>query len=215
MAGGTHDPGDVEERGAEREDSVTDSSYPEESSSSEREAGKPLPIDQHDQFVMLVIDSQQRLFAYTLSLVLDRERARDIVQQTNLVLLEKEADFRHGTDFFAWAARVAYYEVLADRRRRYRDRHLFSDDLLAMIAEESSKIAGALEDRAEALQLCLRKLSGEHRDLLLQRYRPGGSVAAIAESMGKTPGAISAVLHRLRAGLVDCVERRLRELSRP
>lgn len=172
-----------------------------------------LPID-HDEFVLRVIETQNRLYAYILSLVLDRERARDILQQTNLVLLEKETDFASGTDFFAWSARVAYYEVLADRRRRVRDRHLFNDELLAVVASESLRAAGALEDRAEALRACLTKLSASNREILAQRYRPGGSVAEIAKTLGKTPGAISAILHRLRAGLMDCVERKLRSQPR-
>lgn len=169
-----------------------------------------LGTEGHEAFVLLVINAQNRLYAYILSLVLDKERARDILQQTNLVLLEKEIGFTHGTEFFAWAARVAFYEVLADRRRRVRDRHLFSDELLAAVASESLRTAGAIEERTEALRHCLSKLSNTNRDLLMQRYRPDGSVAGIAESLGKTPGALSAILHRLRSGLVDCIERKLR-----
>ena len=162
---------------------------------------------------MLVIETQNRLYAYILSLVLDRDRARDILQQTNLVLLEKEPDFTPGTSFFAWAARVAYYEVLADRRNRSRDKHLFSDELLAAVATEAVEAGQAVERRAEALRQCLARLSAEHRDLLMRRYRPGGRVADIAQSLGKTPNAVSAMLHRLRSSLVDCVQRKLRAAS--
>lgn len=167
----------------------------------------------HDAFVLLVINHQKRLFAYILSLVLERERASDILQQANLVLLEKESGFSHGTDFFAWAARVAYFEVLADRRRRVRDRHLFNDEMLSIVADKSSRVAGALDDRADALRDCLAGLAAEQRDLLSRRYRPGGSVNEIANAMGKTPGAVSAVLHRLRNALLDCVEKKLRALA--
>ncbi len=167
----------------------------------------------HDEFVLLVINTQPRLYAYILSLVFNKERAQDILQQTNLVLLEKETDFTHGTEFFAWSARVAYYEVLADRRRRARDRHLFSDELLAVVAAESSKTLATLEDRSDALRECLDKLTSAHREILMRRYRPGSSVAEIAASLGKTPNALSALLHRLRSGLVDCVGRKLSRSS--
>lgn len=176
-----------------------------------------LPLDEskgHDKFVMLVIESQKRLYAYALSLTLDRDRARDVVQQTNLVLLEKESDFRHGTDFFAWAARITYYEVLADRRRLGREKLLFSDELLSAVAEQTTAASEDLELKTEALQQCLATLSADHRELLMQRYRPDGSVAKIAKSMGKTPGAISAILHRLRCGLIDCVQRKLNKMAR-
>lgn len=163
---------------------------------------------------MNLIASQNRLYAYVLSLLFDRDRSRDVLQQTNLVLLEKETEFERGSNFFAWAARVAYYEVLADRRRRVRDRHLFSDELLALIAAQSTAATSDLDHRAAALGECLQRLSAEHRDMLTQRYRPGGGVAALAESLGKTPNAVSATLHRIRSALVDCVARKLKiELS--
>lgn len=178
---------------------------------SNKEPGHKEPSrDGHEEFVILTINAQQRLYAYILSLVFDRERAQDILQQTNLVLLEKEADFTHGTEFFAWSARVAFYEVLADRRRRSRERLLFSDELLAVVAAESSKTMANLEDRSDALRECLDKLSAANREILMRRYQPGGNVTAIAESLGKTPNAISALLHRLRSGLIDCVAHKLR-----
>jgi RNA polymerase sigma-70 factor (ECF subfamily) len=162
-----------------------------------------------DSFVLEMIEAQNRLYAYVLSLVLDRERAKDVVQQTNLVLLEKQSDYQPGTDFFAWVSRVAFYEVLADRRRHYRDRHLFSDELLAVVASESLRETEGIEERTAALRQCLERLSPEHRDIVIARYRPGGSVSSLAQSLGKTPNAVSAILHRLRTALLDCVSRRL------
>lgn len=162
-----------------------------------------------DEFVLAMIGAQGRLYAYVLSLVFDRDRAKDVLQETNLVLLEKQADFQAGTDFFAWAARVAFYEVLTDRRQRYRDRHLFNEELLSAIASESVRETADLDERAAALRGCLNKLSAEHRDALIARYRPGGSVSAIAAASGKSPNAVSAMLHRLRSTLLDCVSRRL------
>ena len=169
----------------------------------------------HDEFVLQVIAVQTRLYAYILSLSLDKDRARDILQQTNLVLLEKETEYEQGTNFGGWASRVAYYEVLADRRRRYRDRHLFSDELLALVASRASAIGESLDARAEALESCLNKLSSEHRQLVIERYRPGGSVAAIAEELRKSPAAISAMLYRIRGVLVDCIQRKLMESAKP
>lgn len=166
-------------------------------------------VGRDDAFVLEMIEAQNRLYAYVLSLVLNRERAKDVVQQTNLVLLEKQSDFRPGSDFFAWASRVAFYEVLADRRRNYRDRHLFGDELLSAVASESVRVTEGLGDRTAALRTCLERLSPEHRDLVIARYRPGGSVSSLAESLGKTPNAVSAILHRLRTALLDCVSRRL------
>ncbi|MGL4513756.1 MAG: sigma-70 family RNA polymerase sigma factor [Lacipirellulaceae bacterium] len=165
--------------------------------------------DSDDEFVLSIIEVQSRLYAYVLSLILDRERAKDVLQQTNVVLLQKKENYQPGTSFFAWAAKTAFYEVLAERRRRGRDKHLFSDDLLAVVATVAAEVAGSLEQRADALRECLALLSPIQRETLLARYRPGGSVAGLADELGKTPNAISALLFRLRSTLLDCVQRRL------
>lgn len=165
--------------------------------------------EQHDAFVLLLIGAQTRLYAYIRSLVLDGERASDILQQTNLVLLDKESDFQHGSSFNAWSCRVAFYEVLADRRRRHRDKHLFSDELLAMIASHNPEGDPRLDERSAALDDCLRQLKPNQKKMILDRYRAGGGVAALAEELDKSAAAVSAMLYRIRAALLDCVQRKL------
>lgn len=165
--------------------------------------------DQHDEFVLNVIDAQTRMYAYILSLVLDRDRARDILQQTNLVMLQKESEFVPGTSFLAWAYKVAFYEVLADRRNRQRDKHLFSDELLGLIATRSSVMSHSMDARMHALEQCLNQLQPRQRELIVERYRPDGSVATLANRLDKTPAAVSAMLYRIRTALLECVERKL------
>ena len=131
--------------------------------------GRVADSNQHDEFVLRVINAQTRMYAYILSLVLDRDRARDILQQTNLVMLQKESEFEHGTNFLAWAYKVAFYEVLAERRDRQRDKHLFSDELLALVATRMTTINQSLDDRSAALEQCLGMLSPEHRSLIIER----------------------------------------------
>ncbi|MEM9353118.1 MAG: sigma-70 family RNA polymerase sigma factor [Planctomycetota bacterium] len=174
--------------------------------------GTPQPnagLGGHEAFVLQIVEHQQRLYAYICSLVLNRDRARDLLQQLNVVLLEKEADFEAGTNFGAWSSKVAFYEVLAYRRRQGRDRHLFSEELLSMIADEAEDVTSDLEDRLAALRDCLDKLDEPQRQLVESRYGPGGSVKEIAKLSQKTPGAISAELFRIRNALADCIGRRL------
>ncbi|MEQ8836580.1 MAG: sigma-70 family RNA polymerase sigma factor [Lacipirellulaceae bacterium] len=165
-----------------------------------------------DDFVMEMIGSQNRLHAYILSVMFDKERARDVLQQTNLVLLEKKDEYVPGTAFGAWACKIAFYEVLAERRRSQRDRHMFSDDLLALIATRSERITASLDQRSEALEECLALLPSNQREILMARYRPGNTIGDIANSVGKSPGAVSVLLHRIRSALLDCVSNKLKNL---
>lgn len=168
------------------------------------------PGEGHDQFVLEIIAAQGRLYAYILSLLLDRDRAHDVLQQTNIVLLEKESEFQWGTNFGAWACSVAFYEVLTERRSRTRDRHLFNDELLALIAVDAEAESLSIDQRREALKACLQGLTSPQKELLAARYGPGGSVEEMALVLEKSPGAVSAMLHRIRAKLAKCIEHRLR-----
>lgn len=163
----------------------------------------------HDAFVMEMLNGQRRLEDYIFTLVFDRDRASDILQQTNMAILKNEAKFEPGTNFGAWACKIAYFEVLADRRRRHRDRHMFDDDLLHLIAESAAGQADSSDLRSEALAECLRRLSDEQRELISARYAEGGSVTAIARAGRTTPAAVSSLLYRIRSLLIDCIDQKI------
>lgn len=54
-----------------------------------------------DEFVTLLTANQTSLYACVLSLLPDRAAARDVLQDTNLTLWHKAADFEQGTNFLA------------------------------------------------------------------------------------------------------------------
>lgn len=161
------------------------------------------------EFVMEMVSHQSHLHVYILSLIVDKQRAQDILQQTNLVLLKKASDFELGTSFGAWACRVAYYEVLADRKKRRSEKLLFDDEVLNVLAQDAEDQLENLNERAIALDECLKQLTSAQRKTLIERYSPGGSVKSMAEALGRTPNAVSLTLHRLRTILANCVERKL------
>jgi RNA polymerase sigma-70 factor (ECF subfamily) len=166
-----------------------------------------------DTFVIEMIACQRRLYAYVLSIVFDKDRAREIVQNTNLVLLQKKSEFELGTSFGAWACRVAFYEILADRRRTQRSRNIFDDEMILNLADKAEIAAENADRRIEALEACLENLAVDHRQLLQQRYSPGGSVADIAAASNKSPASISSLLYRIRCILVQCIEGKLERTS--
>lgn len=166
-----------------------------------------------EEFLLELMSCQGKLHVYILSLLVDKQRSYDVLQQTNVVLLEKAKEYEAGTNFAAWACRVAFYEVLAERRRKGRDRHVFDEEVLGLLADDAERQLDELNERAVALDACLKKLTSNQRRTLMERYSPGGSVKSMAEKSGRTPNAVSLTLHRLRAALADCIRRRLE--SRP
>jgi RNA polymerase sigma-70 factor (ECF subfamily) len=163
-----------------------------------------------------LLESQRRLFAYILAFVGTRSDADDVLQETNAVLLRKHQDFQIGTDFWLWASKVAYFEVLTWRKRRRRDQAapLFDDATCAVMADEAFHAFADLDARLVALRTCLEALAPSHRDLIRYRYTEDLTADAISTKVGRTPLAVRQVLFRLRAALAACVARHP-EVGRP
>jgi len=161
--------------------------------------------NRHVEFFRLLTDSQSRLYAYILSLVADPERARDVLQETNLVLIRKADEFEIGTNFIAWSFSVARYQILASHTRRSRDRLVFSEDVVAGLTEEFDAEGGTFDDELQALDCCLERLPEHHRRLIEQRYQKSRPIKSIAGELGQTANAVAVKLHRIRKTLLECI----------
>lgn len=164
------------------------------------------PQTPSEEFIRQLTAHQARLYGLILSLLPDAHAAKDILQDTNVVLWRKCSDFELGTNFGSWAATVAYYQVAAYRKSRGRDRHYFDDDLLTTICSEAEQRFQNSDEREIALDSCLQRLGESERDLLRKRYTEGYSVADLAEQIGKTASATRVALFRLRHLLLECIE---------
>ena len=160
-----------------------------------------------DQFVELVISHQRQLYAYILTLLPDADRACDVLQQTNLVLWRDADRFHEGTNFHAWACRVAYFQVLDYRDRMRRDRLKFSQELIDQLTREME--VDDEGDRMVAMRQCVENLPVDHQELLGRRYHQSESVSSIAAATGRTTAAIANSLYRIRVALLHCIERRV------
>lgn len=160
-------------------------------------------------YTELMAAHQPRLLAYIRTLVPNPDVAKDVLQQTNLVLLKKAREFQPGTSFSAWARRVAYFEVLTQRRTMGRERILFDEDLLEKMASTAELRSDYFEDRREALRECMGRLPEKLRAILAERYVDQEAVAKIARDRGATANAVSQQLFRAKSSLMKCVAQRL------
>ena len=69
------------------------------------------------EFVSLLTGHQRKLYSFILSLLRNPSDADDVLQETNLVLWQKCNEFEPGTNFGAWAFRVAQFQVMAHRKK--------------------------------------------------------------------------------------------------
>ncbi|MCL4205719.1 MAG: sigma-70 family RNA polymerase sigma factor [Pirellulaceae bacterium] len=163
--------------------------------------------DNSETFVQLMTEHQGRLYAYVLSLLADPDHANDVLQEANLVLWRNAAEFQLGSNFRAWAFRIAHFQVMAHRQRQLRDRLVFDDELLAVLDPAARAVDETYVERQERLTACLEKLPEAQRGLLRQRYADGLSLQAIADSVRRTANAVAQTLFRVRRTLIDCVSR--------
>lgn len=185
-------------------------------SSDNRALGQAI-VSQHlpsEHFVRELTRSQNGVFSYILSLVTDPDAARDILQDTNVVLWRKATEFKEGANFTAWALAVARLQVLAFRRDHRRDRHVFGAQLVEQLADEYAANPEDTDDRARAFEGCLKQLPPRQRELLSERYSAGGSVKGMAQRRGQSAGALSVTLSRIRTALANCMDTKMAEVAR-
>ncbi len=162
-----------------------------------------------ESFVRALLDCQDALRAYVTALLFDPAEADDVVQQANMVLCRQADEFPNVRNFTAWACRIAYYEVLTARKRHKRDRLLFDDELLAIVAEDVSRAVDDIGLHKRLLDLCLAELPERQRKMILDRYGPDGAVQALAEELGRPVGSVRQSLFRIRRKLLDCIREKM------
>jgi RNA polymerase sigma-70 factor (ECF subfamily) len=161
----------------------------------------------YERFTALLTRHHAALMGFILSLLPRWTDAEDVLQQASIVLWRKFGDFREGSSFLAWACQTARFLVLNHVRSLSRDRHVFSPELLEILAREGEEDAERLQGQRAALGRCLQKLDDAQRRLLLRCYGTGATIKEVAETLGSTPNRVYKTLNRLRDALGDCVRR--------
>jgi RNA polymerase sigma-70 factor (ECF subfamily) len=133
------------------------------------------------------------LWAYVVRLTNgDRGRAQDVVQETmlrawrNPQVLDQSRGSARG-----WLFTVAR-RIVIDEWRTTRHRAEYVTDALpeVPVADATDQVA----DR-ELVMAALRTLSEEHREVLVECYFRGSSVAQAAEALGVPPGTVKSRSH--------------------
>lgn len=163
-----------------------------------------------EQFLKLLTSHQRRLAGYVRTLVVNRADGEEILQEANLYICRHAHEFQPGTDFAAWALRVAHFCVLTWRARQSRDRLVFDDSLLERLSIAVQPRDTQSEGRREALEECLKKLVPQEHELITQLYRDTEiTPQRLAERFGKSTNAIYITVHRIRMRLFNCIQRTL------
>ncbi|MEM9480894.1 MAG: sigma-70 family RNA polymerase sigma factor [Verrucomicrobiota bacterium] len=168
-----------------------------------------------ERFTRLLTQHQRHLHAFLFSVTHDRQAADDLLQEVSSILWRKFADYQEGTNFKAWAFRVARLEVMGWRRKQARIPLPLDDDTLSSLMDEAADLAESQDDRRDALEICLTQLNDKQREILHQVYHLGESVANIADERRRTPRAIYKTLGRIHEILTRCVREKMARAAIP
>lgn len=171
--------------------------------------------DDYELFLSLFTKSQGRLQAFIRTLVHDQSQADDVFQATSLVLWRSFGTFRRDAEFLPWAIGTARHQVLMHWRSRRRDRHVFSEALLADLAETTEAAIETTEARMAALDTCIAALPDRQRELIRLFYGENLAADAIAKRRGHTVHAVYKSLKVMRKALFECVTKKLSSLIDP
>ena len=162
-----------------------------------------------EQFVQLWTAAQPAVAGYICALMRDGEVAKDVLQETALVLLRRFAEYDSQRPFLAWALGVARFQMLGHQRDAARSFLTFDTELMERFTEHWAETAPAADRRAGALRECLEKLPGRARDVLRQRYFEELTAEDIARRLGANGASVRVMLQRIREQLRKCIERRM------
>ncbi|HET9083618.1 MAG TPA: sigma-70 family RNA polymerase sigma factor [Candidatus Limnocylindrales bacterium] len=143
-------------------------------------------------FTALIDLDGDRCYAIAFRILRDAEQAQDAVQQAFLLAWRQLPNLRDAERFEVWLHRLvvnACYEEL----RRYRR---WSKNVLPLPVDGpgGSDETVSVDDR-DALERAFRRLSPEHRAVVVLHHHAGIPLASIADIVGVPVGTVKSRLH--------------------
>jgi RNA polymerase sigma-70 factor, ECF subfamily len=170
----------------------------------------PSPDTLTESYLRLLTQNDRWLATYVHSLVPRAADADDILQEVKVTMWKHFAKFEPGTNFRAWARRIATNQILNYRRSTQRNPSTeLEASFIEAVAAEIDRRADGLDQRSEALRHCLHKLPEAHRKIIVWRYYEDCGVEEIAKKSQRSTEAVYQLLSRIRGLLNDCVSRQL------
>jgi RNA polymerase sigma-70 factor (ECF subfamily) len=160
-------------------------------------------------FLALLMEHQSALYAFICSLLGSAESSHDVLQETNLVLMEKASEYDPARPFRSWAFRFAHNQVMAFRLKLQRDRLVFSDQMLEQVHDRALEESEHVESALKALDKCMEKLPTRQRELIHRHYGEGLQLKEIAAGTSQSVNALAVMIFRARQAIIHCVKTRL------
>lgn len=157
------------------------------------------------RFVSHYIRHECAIRSFILTIVPSAIDVDEIHQEASVKMWQRFEQFTEGTSFRNWAFQVAKYTALNHIRRVQRDRHVFTNELVGLLAADVETHSNELVARRTALEHCVSKLVEGDRHVLSNCYSANQSIKDFADREKRTSNAVYKQLDRIRRDLLRCV----------
>jgi RNA polymerase sigma-70 factor (ECF subfamily) len=164
-----------------------------------------------DAWSALVSATVKQLYRLCASYAPSAAEAEDLTQEIYFKLWENLYQYRAGSNFMAWAWRVAKNLIIDSHRRCRREREaawLDPEILDRLPGAEDPQEKTERRQRLRFIATALRQLDERLAELVLLRDFAGLSYQEIAEGLDLPIGTVKSRLNRARLELATAVQRR-------
>jgi RNA polymerase sigma-70 factor (ECF subfamily) len=163
-------------------------------------------------FVTLYNRYKRQIYVFCLRMLLDKEAAKDCVQEVFLRVYEHRRQLRQVRRFSSWLYAIARNQCLSVFRG---SKHEAAEEIdFESIRSPAGEAPDRLLERQESIDLVgryLAQLKLEYREVLLLREFQGLSYKEIAEVLGDSESAIKSRIFKARQRLFELLKPILRE----
>lgn len=166
----------------------------------------------HEAFGDLVRRYQAQLRGFAARDVQDGQDVYDLVQEAFLDALRHIRSFDVEREFYPWLRAICRNRVLnyfRARKSRRSGAQVLVDVAVEEIAASRDEVDDDAAERITALKHCIGQLHEAQRNVLDLRFAEGIAVKDIAVRLGKSAASVTMQLQRIKAVLLECVQRQL------
>jgi len=150
----------------------------------------------------------RKVFAYVLNQLKDQAKAEEVLVDTMYEVWRNPTRFRGESAFSTWLIGIARNKaLLVYRSRRPDEDHADLDDIADIIPDEGPDGYARLaeQQRREGVQLCMGKLTEEHRECLHLVFYEGMSLAEVAAVQRCPENTVKTRLFHARQKIKNCL----------
>ncbi len=166
-------------------------------------------MDAQEEYLKLLFGCELEIRAFIGSIVRGPHDCDDVFQEVALTLWKEFPRYDRSRSFAAWARGIAGMKLMQRWDKTKRLPVVLSPEAIQAVSSAFDRSEELSSGKAEALERCLDQLPEKSRKLLSLRYERSLKIEQIAQELQATLDGVYQSLSRLRARLLDCVNRRL------